>query len=337
VNHNKCLDPVGTRRRWLATAFAWPALAWLGAARAQAKAPVIIGWLDTSSPDVASGALSRFHEAMAALGWKLGEHYVLEPRHADARMERLPALAQELAARKPAVIVAQPSAAVRAAAAAAPTTAIVRASGDSALTGLVHSLARPGGMVTGVSTVSDDLHAKVIELLVEAMPKLRRVGFLADPTSGGRDANVRVARRAAERFGFEAVIVDMAGPQDISPAMAKLAKAKVQALVIMPSSWFQAHAATIFESAVAQRWAVVGTGGLALPKAGGLLSLGSDRRALMRRTAYYVDRILKGAKPGDLPIEQPTTFELVVNLKTAKALGITVPQSVLVRATEVIE
>jgi putative tryptophan/tyrosine transport system substrate-binding protein len=137
----------GTRRRWLAAGAAWPALAWIGALRAQANPPVLIGWLSMRSREQ-RGGIDAFHEGMAALGWKLGSQYVLQERHADGHVERLPALAQELAALKPAVIVALPSEAVRAAARAAPTTAIVRAVGDSPLTGLVDSLARPGGMVT---------------------------------------------------------------------------------------------------------------------------------------------------------------------------------------------
>ncbi len=138
---------MNTRRRWLAAGAAWPALVWTGAVHAQAQAPVVIGWLDANSPDGAGAMLNAFNEGMATLGWKLGVQYRLEARHADGRVQRLPALAQELAAIKPAVIVALPSASVRAAADAAPTTPIVRVSGGSALTGSVQSLARPGGMV----------------------------------------------------------------------------------------------------------------------------------------------------------------------------------------------
>ena len=331
-NHDTRL--ADTRRTWLAAGVALPALASLGTLLAQVKPPVVIGWLDASGRG--PHALKAFNEGMAALGWKLGAEYVLEERYADGRVERLPALALELAAKKPAVIVALPSASVRAAARAAPTTPVVRAGGDSPLTGLVESLARPGGTVTGVSSVSDDVSLKVIELLVEASPKLRRIGFLADSTSPGRDANVSNARLAAERFRFEAVIADMAKPEDIEPAFARLVGAKVQALVILPATWFSGQAPKIIQLALAQHWPVVG-GGAGMSRQGGLLSYGPDGLALIRRSAYYVDRILKGAKPGDLPIEQPTTFELILNLKTAKALGITMPPSMRLRATEVIE
>ena len=324
------------RRSWLVAGAAAPALLWAGALRAQPKPPVVIGWLSMGSREQERAGLAAFNEGMAALGWRLGSQYLLEERYAEGHADRLPALAQELAAKQPVVIVALASESVRVAARVAPTTPIVRALGDSALTGLVHSLARPGGMVTGLSSVSDESSLKATELLLDAMPKLQRVGFVADPTSGGRDENVRNALRAAERLRFEAVVADMARPEDIEPAFVRLAKARVQALVILPYTWLGAFQSRIVERALAQRWPVVGPGG-SVPRQGGLLSYGPNAAAMARRPAYFVDRILKGAKPGDLPIEQPTTFDLVLNLKTAKTLGITIPPSVLLRATEVIE
>ena len=303
--------------------------------RAQANPPLVIGSLIPGSRGEGRGTRA-FNEAMAALGWKLGTQYVLEERFADGRTDRLPALAQELATKKPAVIVVFTSVAARAAAAAAPTTPIVLASGDPLSTGLVTSLARPGGMITGLSNVSSDLNLKVVELLVEAMPKLKRVGFLNDSTST-RHATVGAGlRSAAERLRIEAVIVDVAKPEDIEPAMARLAKEKVQALVLLASVWVGEFHPKIIGLALAQRWPVAGIGS-GTPRQGGLFSYGPDRIAMLQRSAFYVDRILKGAKPGDLPIEQPTTFDLVLNLKTAKQLGITIPPSMRVRATEVIE
>ena len=163
---NNGFDAVETRRRWLAASAAIPALAWIGALRAQANAPVVIGWLDIASRDAGRHGLNAFNEGMAALGWKMGAQYVLEARHADGYAERLPALAQELAATKPALIVAALSPSARAAAAAAPPTPIVLANGDPMSSGLVASLARPGGLITGVSNVARDTGLKVIELLV---------------------------------------------------------------------------------------------------------------------------------------------------------------------------
>ncbi len=327
---------MNTRRKWLAAGAAWPALAWVDDMHAQAKAPVVIGWLTTGTQEAAESGRKVFNESMAGLGWKLGEHYVFEARAADGRSDNLPVLAQEIAARKPALYMAMPSMSAKAAAAAAPTTPVVLVFGDPLATGLVTSLARPGGMITGLSNVSLETGQKSIELLVEALPKLRRVGFLADSTSSNHGATVTSARRAAERSRLEAVIIDMAKPDDIEPALARLAKAKVQALLVLPASWFQAHLPKILQLALAQRWPVVGNLER-IPREGGLFSFGADQRTLIQRSAYYVDRILKGAKPGDLPIEQPTTFNLVLNLKTAKALGIVIPPSMRFRATEVIE
>lgn len=328
--------PFKARRRWLAAGVAWPALAWVGTLRAQANAPVIIGWLSTASPDSDRSEQNGFHEGMAALGWRLGAQYLMEERLADGRVDRLPALAQEIAAKKPAVIVASPSAPARAAAEATPTTPIVLVSGNPFSTGLVQSLAQPGGMVTGQSIVTEELNQKVVELLAESLPKLQRGGFLADSTSRGRDANVMNVRRTAERLRLQAVIVDMARPEDIAPAMARLATDKVQALVVMSSTWVNSQLPKVLQLALARRWPVAGIPP-AIPRLGGLFSYGPDRIAFYRRSAYHVDRILKGAKPGDLPIEQPTTFELFLNLKTAKTQGITIPPSLRVRATQVIE
>ncbi len=325
---------IDTRRRCVAAGLGLPALAWTGALRAQAKPPVIIGWLSANSREITGP--SAFNEGMAALGWKLGAQYLLEEPYADGRVDRLPGLAQELAAKKPAVIVAQPSRSARAVATAAPTTPIVLAEGDPISTGLVTNLARPGGMITGLSNVVSDLNQKMVELLVECLPKSPRIGFLTDSATAAHGVNVNNVRRAAERLRFEAFIVDMSKPEDIEPAVARLAKDKVQALVILSSSWFRTYHAKIMQLALAQRWPIVGLGS-EVPRQGGLLSYGFDDDGRSRRVAYFVDRILKGAKPGDLAIEQPTTFHMVLNLKTAKALGIVIPPSVLVRATLVIE
>ena len=319
------------RRKWLAAGAAWPALAWTGALHAQPNAPLVIGLLSAHGRQ----AQVAFVEAMAELGWKLGVNYRLEARYAEGFGDRLPALAQELAALKPALVVAVPSSSARAMAAAAPATPIVLAAGDPMSSGLVTDLARPGGMITGLSSVTTELNVKLFELMMEALPKIRRVGILADSTIRAHATNMTNARRAAERLGFAAHIAELAKPEDIEQAVARLARDKVQALVIASNAWLWPHLPQIMALALAQRWPVVGVSH-EVPKQGGLLSYHpSAGRA--KRVAYYVDRILKGAKPGDLPIEQPTTFDLVLNLKTAKALGIKIPQSMLIRATEVIE
>ena len=191
-------------------------------------------------------------------------------------------------------------------------------------------------MITGLSNVSADLNQKVVELLVESVPKLQRVGLLADSSSPRLGVFTTSALHAAERFRVEAVVADMSRPQDMEPAMARLAKAKVQGVVILSSTWIANHLDKFMSLPLVQRLPVVGNLP-AIARLGGLFSYGPDRTELYRRAATYVDRILKGAKPGDLPIEQPTTFELVLNLKTAAMLGIVIPPSMRLRATEVIE
>jgi hypothetical protein len=186
---------MNTRRKWMAAGLGLPALAWTGALRAQGNAPVLIGWLSANTRDTGRGGVNAFNEGMAALGWKLGAHYVLEERHADGRRERLPALAQEIAARKPVLIVAEPSNSARLAAAAAPTTPIVLANGDPLGSGLVTSLARPGGMITGLSNATYNIYQKVVELLAEALPRLQPVWRCAACRLAARRARVDPTHR----------------------------------------------------------------------------------------------------------------------------------------------
>ena len=334
IDNNSITDSV--RRKLLVAGAAWPALAWADAVRAQAKPPVLIGWLNLGAREPNLDTLNAFHEGMAGLGWKAGVQYVLEERWGDGRRERMPALAQELAAKKPAVIVATPGSIAIMAAKAAPTTPIVHLGSDPLATGLVKSLARPGGMITGLSSVNAEINAKLIELLVESLPRLRRIGFFADASGPSYGNFVKVVRLAAERYRFEASIVHVVKPEDIEPAIARLAQDKVQALVLLSTSLLGAYREQIVKRALAHRWPVVCSTPLFV-EAGALFSYSGDRAATYRRAAYFVDRILKGAKPGDLPIEQPTKFEMVINMKTAKSLGLKIPNSILVQATRVIE
>jgi len=322
-------------------------LALLGAAAvapravlAQSKqAPVLIGWLNTGGQNTQGHFLAAFKEGLAALGWREGAQVEIEVRWADGRNERLPALARELAAKKPAVIVAAPNAPVVAAAKAAPNTPIVQASGsDPVAAGYAASLAHPGGTITGLSNIVGDVSEKYLELLLAAAPKLRRVGFVIDASlpPAVHAAFLEAARRSVARHSVEERFADVARPEDIEPAMARLAKEGVQGLVVTPSAVFTTERRRIVKLALAYRWPTI-AGPYEFTEDGALLSYGIDITANYRRAAYYVDRILKGAKPGDLPIEQPTRFELVINNKTAKALGIGIPQSMLLRADKVME
>jgi len=326
-----------TRRCLVLAAAAWPALAWMRMALAQPMPkPVVIGWLHPGFR--ATGrSLAPFKEQMTVLGWKEGTNYVLEERWAEAQVNRLPALAEELKARKPSVIVAVLPSAVIAATKAAPNVPVVQAQGSSPVNfGLAASLARPGGMVTGITNVSGEVSEKYLELLLDAVPHLKRIGFLVDSAGTSRVGNMEIGRRSAARFSIEARFAEAASPEELDPAVSYLAKEGAQGLVILPSRWFTAERRRIMRLALGQRWPVV-AGPSSFAEYGALLTYSADALANFRRAADYVDRILKGAKPGDLPIEQPTKFELVVNMKTAKALGITIPQSILLRAEKVIE
>jgi ABC-type uncharacterized transport system substrate-binding protein len=305
--------------------------------RAQAKQPVLIGWLNGGARESHGHFLAAFRDGLAAAGWKEGSQVAIVERWANGRTERLPALARELAAKEPLVIVAAPSLALRPAATAAPTTPIVQASGASPVErGLAASLARPGGMVTGVTNIALELSEKYLELMIAAAPTLKRIGFMSDPTTRASDSRIEAARRSAVQHSVEARFAEARRPEEIEAAIARLEDDGAQALVVFNSPTFTTERRRIVKLALARRWPVV-SGFREWADEGALLSYGVDTAALYRRSAYYVDRILKGAKPGDLPIEQPTKFELVVNLKTANALGLTLPQPFLMRADRVIE
>jgi len=325
-----------TLRKFLIAAAAWPALAWTGAVLAQSKHPILIGWLNGGSREANGHLFAAFKEGLAALGWKEGSQVVVEERWANGRTERLQPLAQELAAKKPAVIVAGPSLAVTAAANAAPKTPIVIAAGDPLAAGLVSNLARPGGMITGVSNIVSQVSEKHLELLLDAVPKLRRIGFLGDLTNPTYAVMMETARRSVAQHSVDARFAEVARPEEIEAAISRLAKEGAQALVVLPSQTFNVERRRILKLALAHRWPVIAWQ-REWADEGALLTYGVDISTNYRRAAYYVDRILKGAKPGDLPIEQPTRFELVVNLKTAKAIGLTISQSLLFRADKVIE
>ena len=301
------------------------------------KPPVLIGWLSSAPRETGRGNLADFKKELATLGWQEGANYVLVELYAAGQPNRLPALAEELAAKKPALIVATPAVATIAAAKAAPKTPIVQVTGSAPVsTGLAASLARPGGMVTGLTSLSGVLSAKYLELLLAAAPKVQRVGFLGDVKVPGYPTHMKNARAAIERFRIESRFAELISAEDLDRALLQLAKEGVQALVVLPSgTLFNPERQRILQFASAQRWPVIGSSGWGA--AGALLSYSADASALFRRAAHYVDRILKGAKPADLPIEQPTTFELVVNLKTAKALGLTMPPEIMVQATQVIQ
>jgi putative ABC transport system substrate-binding protein len=328
-----------TRRAFLLAAAAWPALVWANALFAQSKpAQVVIGFLANGSREVNGPYLAAFKEGLAALGWKEGSQVVIEDRWASGQNERFPSLAADLSAKKPAVIVAATILAAAAASKAAPGIPIVvAAGGDPVAAGLVKSFARPGGLITGLTNLRHDLSEKYLELLLAAAPKLTRVGFLSDPRSPDFSAYMDAARRSVARHSVEARFAETVTPEGIDPAVSRLAKEGAQALIVLTGGGlFAAERQRIVKLALAQRWPVI-AGAREFVEEGALLSYGIDTSGNFRRAAYYVDRILKGTKPGDLPIEQPMKFELVINMKTAKALKLEISRELAVRADRVIE
>ena len=299
------------------------------------KPPTLIGFIHGGG---GSGrGLAAFKEGMAELGWKEGEQFVVEARYAKGREDLLQPLAEQLVAMKPAVIVATLRA-TAVAARAAPNIPVVQALGSSPVeAGLAKTLAHPGGMVTGVTNVPAELSEKFAELLFAAAPKLVKIGFLVDRNSTSYAAFIKNSRRAIERYRVETKYVEVKDAEELDAALALLANAGVQGLIVSPSAGlFSSESKRIVNYALAQRWPVV-AGPVVFSAAGALLTYSGDSFAHYRRAAYYVDRILKGAKPGNLPIEQPMTFQLVLNLKTAKALGLTMPPEIMVQVTRIIQ
>jgi len=274
---------------------------------------------------------------MAQLGYVRGHNLVVESRYADGKPERLPALAAELAQLKVDVIVAAAYAAGAAKDATSTIPIVMANNGDPVRNGLVASLARPGGNVTGMSTLSLDLVGKQLQLLKEAIPRLTRVALLGNPSYGTAHAtSVREAETAARALKLHLQIVEARTPTDLTAAVASAVKESADALVIPGDPMFFGQRTRIATLAKASRLAVIAAQS-EYTEAGALLAYGTDHRESFRRAATFVDRILKGARPADLPIEQATKLELIVNSSTAKAIAVRIAPAVLSRADRIIE
>ena len=313
------------------------------AAHAQpAEKAVRIGYLSiggAGTSAVYARPLEAFRQRLRELGWVEGRNLVIEYRFADGRAERLPGLADELVRLKVDLIYAVPTPAALAAKKATSSIPIVGMSlTEPVAVGLVTSLARPGGNVTGVSYAFDtEIFGKQLELLRDVSPKVRRVAVLADPTSTPAYPKMLEATKAAgSSLGLELQLLEVQEASRFDGAFAAMARERAEALLVMGHPLFFLHRTRLAELAVKRRLPSMSTQEQWVD-AGGLMSYGPNFVDLNRRGAVYVDRILKGAKPGDLPIEQPTNLALVLNLKTARRLGLTIPPSVLQRADQVIE
>jgi putative ABC transport system substrate-binding protein len=289
------------------------------------------------SPGIPSTGIAAFAPAMRSLGWVPGQNLIIEQRFALGDLARLPALAAELVALKVDVILVS-SVAIPAARAATRTipTVMTFAVDDPVEEGWVASLARPGGNLTGVTLHAPELTGKRLELLKVVLPGMRRVGVLAWPRPGGL-GQVRAAEAAARSLSLQTHVVEVQETSQYEGALDALKREGADALLVLSSSAFFAERRRIADLAIKHRLPLVAPF-REVAEAGGLMAYGPNIAELWgQRVPVYVDRILKGARPGDLPIEQPTKYELVVNLKTAKALGLVMPQSFLLRADQVIE
>ena len=279
-----------------------------------------------------------FRGGLRELGYVEGRSIRIEFRTAQGRADRLPSLAEELVQLRADVIVVGNTASAQAVKRATSTIPIVIATSDPIASGLVTNLAHPGENVTGVSTMTTELSAKRLQLLKETMPRLSRVGVLwnpANPLSSFQARVIEDVKTAAASMSIELKIVSVGTPEKFNAAFTDVSRAHVQAVYLVENPLFYGHRKALAALALQARLPTI-YGTRAFADDGGLMSYGADYADQARRAAAYVDKILKGAKPGDLPIEQATKLEFVINLKTAKALGLIIPQSVLARADEVI-
>jgi putative ABC transport system substrate-binding protein len=323
------------RRLFLASA---AALLTMPFARAQTGKLRRIGWLTAGSPKSHGRVLEAFREGMRQRGWVEGRNMTIELRWAEGKLERLPALAAELVRLKPDVIITAATAVHLAVKKETSSIPIVMATGaDPVAVGLVASLARPGGNVTGMTGFFEMTPVKMLEVAAALVPRGARVSLLIDVNGPFyRGEHRSEIERAAEAFGFRTEHLVVGSADEVTRAFAALRKNPPAVLVVPPGPMFFALGDRIVESASALRLPVIGPFEEWV-EAGALMSYAIDVKESYRRAAGYVDKILKGAKPADLPIEQPTRLSLAVNLKTAKQLGITIPAAVLARADRVIE
>jgi putative tryptophan/tyrosine transport system substrate-binding protein len=310
------------------------------AAEAQpaAKAPRI-GVLLPGTPATAtrSPRMQAFYQSLRELGWVEGQNVVFERRYAEGQFDRLSTLATELARLNVDVIVTASSPPAKAAKSATTSIPIVILDpGDPVATGLVTSLARPGGNVTGVSSIAPDLAAKRLEMLKEAAPRTSRVAVLFNAVIPPAEIAMTELKAAAQTLGLRIQSVAVQGPKGFEEAFGTITQARADGLIVFPDPLTFNNQELIANFAAQSRIFSL-FGAKEFVEIGGLMSYGPSYPAMFRRGAYYVDRILKGAKPADLPVEQPTKFELVINLKTAKALDLDVPEKLRALADEVIE
>ena len=308
----------------------------LAEAQQPAKVPRI-GFLGVTSPSTISARIEAFRQGLRELGYVEGKNIVIEYRNAEGKLERLPAIAAELVRLNVDIIITRGPPSTRAAKEATSTIPIVMAFDiDPVGSGFVASLARPGGNITGLSNLSPEISGKQLELLTEIVPKLARVAVLGTSTIQGNAQALRETEAAAGAFGVQVQYLEVRGPTDIETAFRAASKGRADAVLVLTSPFTISQRTQVVDLAAKNRLPAI------YPQSeymedGGLMTYGPSINDLFRRAATYVDKILKGAKPADLPVEQPTKFEFIINLKTAKQIGLTIPPNVLARADKVIK
>lgn len=308
------------------------------AAQAQDAAKIVrIGRLAVLSEETSAPQSEGFRRGMRDLGWTEGKNYTLESVYAQGKLDRLPALAAELVQRRVDLIVVGSSPGTLAVKNATRTIPVVMVTtGDPVADGLVQSLARPGGNVTGVTTLAQGLNAKRMQLLKESVSGMTRLAVLTNPGDSYAAAFGKEREEVARALGLNVQVLEANGPSLFEQAFAAAAGERAQALSVLSGIVFATHRQTIVELAASRRLPAIYPE-RAFVEAGGLMYYGASLSDMYRHVAVHVDKILRGAKPADLPVEQPTKLELVINLKTARELGLKIPKSVLLRADELIE
>jgi len=296
-----------------------------------------IGFLGNSTAALEAHLVGPFREGLRELGYVEGQNIVIEYRWAEGKYQRFPALIAELLAQRVEVIVTAGTPASLAVKKATPSVSLVVVGvGDPVASGLVASLKRPGGNITGVTSIADETEGKRLELLREVLPTLSRIAVLSNPENQSMEPVLKEMRAAAQVLGMKVQVFDVRTPGELDETFKAIVRARPGVLRVMGDRLFLHNRQRIMDFATKQRLPVM-PGHPELVEAGGLMSFGPSYPGMHRRAAYFVDRILKGAKPADLPVERPTKFELVVNLTAAKALGLKIPPLLLQRADQVIE
>jgi putative ABC transport system substrate-binding protein len=305
---------------------------------AQPKAMPVIGFLGATSPGPFAAFVAAFHQGLSETGYIEAQNVTIEYRWAEGDYDRLPALAADLVGRKVDVIVAAggPSSALAAKSATSTIPIVFTAVNDPVAVGLVASLARPGGNVTGFNGMGVELMPKRLELLSELVPKADVIALLVNPNDANAERMIRDVQEASRVKGLQLHVLKADSEGEIETAFASLVQLHAGGLLVGPDAFFLSRRDQLVALASRHTTPAIYPW-RELAAAGGLISYGAGLSAIYRQVGIYVGKILKGAKPADLPVEQPTTFELVVNLKTAQSLGLTIPSSILARADEVIE